>query len=214
MPSRRADSLASARRRLASAAPPMDWWPASPLVTETNFTACAHLREQRGGTGGADIAIVRMRAERNHANGRSCARSATAGRRIKRRKRTIVTRLQTVRGGLESTMRGCARLCTNCAGKRFGRTKPIYCNSFGFNILGLTLADTGLFGSLSGCGRAGGGSFRCECTPRSALASLMVPRRRCADWVCGAGGRSRRLTWRRWILPQRERPMAGCHNGG
>src|SRR5437016_99600 len=38
MPSRRADSLASSRRRLASAPPPSVWCPASPLVTETNLT--------------------------------------------------------------------------------------------------------------------------------------------------------------------------------
>ena len=37
---RRAASFASPWRRLASAPPPVVWWPASPLVTATNFTWC------------------------------------------------------------------------------------------------------------------------------------------------------------------------------
>src|SRR5579883_687643 len=40
MPSRRADSSASLRRRMASMPPPWLWCPASPLVTATNFTWC------------------------------------------------------------------------------------------------------------------------------------------------------------------------------
>src|SRR6185503_2434402 len=39
MPARRADSAASPRRRAARIPPPCSWWPALPLVRETNFTA-------------------------------------------------------------------------------------------------------------------------------------------------------------------------------
>src|SRR5580700_7166008 len=89
MPRRRPDSSASARRRFASAPPPIDWWPASPLVTETNFTAAPISRNLAAvpaarisqSSGCAPKAITR--------NGASCASSATAGSSRPKPKRSM-----------------------------------------------------------------------------------------------------------------------------
>src|SRR5579871_5164657 len=79
MPRRRPDSSASARRRFASAPPPIDCWPASPLVTATNLTAAPRARNF------AAVPAARMSQSSGCApnaitcSGASCASSAAAG---------------------------------------------------------------------------------------------------------------------------------------
>ena len=67
MPRRRADSFASPKRRAASAAPFMRLMTGVAIGDRYKLHRRSGSLKQRGGSGGADIAIVGMRAESDHA---------------------------------------------------------------------------------------------------------------------------------------------------